>query len=130
MGRQFRVLVADDFEDTRLVYAEALRDHGFAVDLACDGREAVSLALAKSPDAIVMDLAMPVIDGFTATRTLKADPTTRGIWILAVTGHAERHFIDRAYAASVDAIMLKPCSPLDVVARVKTQASHMLRRRA
>lgn len=117
------MLVVDDFEDARTLYAEALRENGFVVWTASDGAEAVAKARQHRPHAIVMDLAMPVVDGFSATRTLKEDPLTRGIFILALTGHAERSFVDRAYASNVDAIMLKPCSPLDIVARIRTESA-------
>jgi two-component system, cell cycle response regulator DivK len=123
----YRVLVVDDFEDARILYAEALRENGFTVWTASDGAEAVTKAREHRPDAIVMDLAMPVVDGFSATRTLKSDPTTRGIFILAITGHAERSYVDRAYASHVDAIMLKPCSPLDVVARIRSESRSRIR---
>ncbi len=123
MADVFRILVVDDYEDARTLYAEALRESGFVVWTASDGAEAVAKAHQHRPHAIVMDLAMPIVDGFSATQTLKADPRTRGIFILALTGHAERSFVGRAYASNVDAIMLKPCSPLDLVARIRAESS-------
>lgn len=67
------------------------------------------------PAAILMDLAMPRMDGWEATQTLKSAPATKDIWIIAVTGQLERHAIDRAQAAGVDAFATKPVEPDELV---------------
>jgi CheY-like chemotaxis protein len=105
------VLVVDDFEDNRTMYAEFLAYSGFVVEEACDGREAVARAQSALPDVVVMDLALPVMDGWEATRTLKADPRTCHIPVVAVTGHALARHSRVAREAGCDAFLAKPCLP-------------------
>lgn len=87
-GRRPLVLVVDDYEDNREMYAEYLRYCGFEVDTAVTGVEAIDKVHTRVPDIIVMDLTMPALDGWAATRRLKADPRTREIPVMALTGHA------------------------------------------
>src|SRR6516162_9935826 len=82
------ILVVDDFDDNRQMYAEFLGYSGFKVIEASNGVEAVDKATDALPDVIVMDLSLPVLDGWEATRRLKADARTRHIPVLALTGHA------------------------------------------
>ena len=84
------ILVVDDYQDAREMYAEYLQFSGFRVAEARNGNEAVEQAFALKPDLILMDLSLPGMDGWEATRRLKADETTRHIPIVALTGHA-RH---------------------------------------
>ena len=111
------VLVVDDYADAREMYAAWLRVSGYRVALAGTVTEALSLALRHLPDAILMDLSMPGIDGLEATRRLKADPRTSHIPILAMTGHVESHVADDAAAAGCDGFIVKP-SPAPEVVRV------------
>jgi len=83
------LLIADDQEDNRVIFAAILMHHGYGVFIATNGREAVELAGAHSPRLILMDLQMPVMDGWEATRLLRSDPGTAHIPIIAVT--AEDH---------------------------------------
>ena len=78
------VLVVDDYEDTRTIYSEYLRFAGFRVIAANDGAEAVAMATELGPDVVVMDLAMPGVNGWTATRMLKSDPRTKDIFVLSL----------------------------------------------
>lgn len=117
--RQPLVLVADDFEDTRIIYAESLRYAGFRVAEAANGRDAVDIAKKLSPDVVVMDLAMPVMDGWEATRQLKSDPRTRGIRIMAVTGHDEGAHRLLAWRAGCDDFFPKPVLPQVLISRIK-----------
>jgi CheY-like chemotaxis protein len=80
-----RLLIADDVEDNRLIFSAMLIHYGYDVELANNGREAVAQAKLRAPDLILMDLQMPVMDGWEATRLLKADPATAGIPIIALT---------------------------------------------
>lgn len=106
-----RILVVDDFDDNRAMYAEFLAYSGFVVDEAADGAEAVEQARRFLPDAVVMDLALPVMDGWEATRRIKADPNTRHIPVVAVTGHALAGHSRVAREAGCDAFLAKPCLP-------------------
>jgi CheY-like chemotaxis protein len=82
------VLIVDDFEDNREMYAEYLSYSGYRVEQASDGEQAVELAQRIRPDVVVMDLSLPVMDGWEATRRLKSDPRTRNIPVIALTGHS------------------------------------------
>jgi CheY-like chemotaxis protein len=113
------VLVVDDFRDNREMYGEYLEHIGFRVLEAGDGERAIEIARAQRPAAIVMDLSLPGVDGWEATRVLKEDPSTAGIVILVLTGHAEQVSRARALAAGCDDFMTKPCLPIDVGARLK-----------
>src|SRR5262249_19075363 len=79
------ILIAEDFEDARDLYKDYLEFSGFAVETARNGREAIDLATSLKPDLILMDASMPVLDGWQATRELKANPVTRHIPLLALT---------------------------------------------
>jgi two-component system cell cycle response regulator DivK len=102
------VLVVDDFPDGRELVSEYLVFKGFAVTEASTGAEAVEIALRDKPDVILMDLQMPGLDGWEATRRLKADPTTKHIVVVAVTAHALQPETDRARDAGCDAVIAKP----------------------
>ena len=82
------VLIVDDFEDNREMYAQYLRFHGYDVAEADNGQEALRQASGLRPDVIVMDLSLPGMDGWEATRRLKQDAATRDIPVIALTGHA------------------------------------------
>ena len=112
------VLVVDDNDDTRLLYVEYLQVSGFRTEEASCGEDAVSLARAKHPELIVMDMSMPGLDGFEATRILKDARDTKDIPIIAVTGHCERHFRDRASDVGVDAFLTKPCLPSELLDQI------------
>jgi len=113
------VLVVDDYDDAREMYAESLLMQGFRVAEARNGLEAVAQARALAPDAILMDLSLPGIDGWEATRLLKADAATRHIPVVAITGHAPAHAADRARAAGCDRLLIKPALPDQVIAEVR-----------
>ena len=82
------MLLAEDFEDARELYREYLEYSGFTVETATNGREAIDKAVRLQPDLILMDASMPVLDGWQATRVLKADERTQDIPIVALTAHA------------------------------------------
>jgi two-component system cell cycle response regulator DivK len=104
------VLVVDDFEDLEFA--------GFRTSTAENGAEAITKARAEHPDVIAMDLSMPDMDGWEATRRLKADAATRGICIIALTGHAEATFVESAKKAGCDHFLAKPCLPEDLMREV------------
>lgn len=113
------VLVVDDYEDARELYAESLLVLGFRVATAGNGVEAVEKARALGPDVILMDLSLPGIDGWEATRLLKCDDLTRHIPVVALTGHAPEHAAERARSAGCDRLLIKPALPDQVVAEVR-----------
>ena len=84
------ILVVDDFEDNREMYTQYLRFNGYRVAEAVDGLDALTKAAALRPDLIVMDLSLPRLDGWEATRRLKKDPLTSQIPVVALTGHPRR----------------------------------------
>ena len=112
------ILVVDDTLDARELYAEYLRIAGLRAEVAEDGQEALSKASSLRPRVIVMDLAMPRMDGWEATRRLKADPATRDIPIIALTGHAIERSRERAIEAGADGYLTKPCYPDTLLAEV------------
>src|SRR5438093_475718 len=88
VSEQLLVLLAEDFEDARELYRDYLEFSGFSVLTANNGREAIDQAVTVQPDIILMDASMPVLDGWQATRELKANPATKHIPVLALTAHA------------------------------------------
>jgi two-component system, cell cycle response regulator DivK len=113
------VLLAEDFEDARELYRDYLEFSGFAVETATNGREAIDQAIALQPDVILMDASMPVLDGWQATRELKANPATKHIPILALTAHAFDDARREAKSVGCDGFVTKPCLPDDLVDRVR-----------
>lgn len=114
------MLVVDDFDDTRLLYVESLRFAGFEVSEAANGPDAIAMATALSPDVVLMDLAMPGMDGWETTRRLKADPRTKSIRVLAVTAHQEAEHRLLAWRAGCDEFLSKPVLPQDLVDRIRS----------
>ena len=113
------ILVVDDYQDAREMYAEYLQYSGFRVAEAKNGIEAVTQARALKPDLILMDLSLPGMDGWEATRVLKADEETRHIPIVALTGHALAGASEGARKAGCDSFVTKPCLPDDLVVEVR-----------
>jgi two-component system, cell cycle response regulator DivK len=113
------ILVVDDYQDAREMYAEYLEFSGFRVAEARNGNEAVEQAFALNPDLILMDLSLPGMDGWEATRRLKADDRTRQIPIVALTGHALAGASEGAKRAGCDSFVTKPCLPDDLVVEVR-----------
>lgn len=113
------VLLAEDFEDARDLYKDYLEFSGFAVETAANGREAITRAIELQPDLILMDASMPVLDGWQATRELKANPVTKHIPVLALTAHAFDDARQEAKASGCDGFVTKPCLPDDLVAQVR-----------
>ena len=114
-----KVLIVDDFEDNRAMYAEFLRYSGLEVVEAKDGAEAVEKARTELPDLVVMDLSLPVIDGWEATRRIKHDPRTREIPIVALTGHALEGHSQGAREAGCEGFLAKPCLPETLLETIK-----------
>jgi CheY-like chemotaxis protein len=113
------ILVVDDFPDNRQMYAEYLAFSGLRVEEAENGHEALEKAFALLPDLIVMDLSLPGIDGWEATRRLKADARTKRIPVIALTGHALAGHSKGALDAGCDAFITKPCLPERLLEEVR-----------
>jgi CheY-like chemotaxis protein len=113
------VLVVDDFEDNRAMYVEYLQFQGFRVAEAVNGEQAVAQATSLLPSVIVMDLSLPVMDGWEATRRIKASPATASIRVIALTGHAEPAHAKKALDAGCDDFVAKPCLPEQLLEKVR-----------
>jgi len=113
------ILVVDDYQDAREMYAEYLQFSGFRVAEARNGNEAVAQAFSLRPDLILMDLSLPGMDGWEATRVLKADERTKHIPVVALTGHALAGASEGARKAGCDSFVTKPCLPDDLVVEVR-----------
>lgn len=113
------VLLVEDNDDNRLVYRTILEHVGYRVLEARDGEEGVSRAKADRPDIILMDISIPKIDGWEATRRLKADPATQGTPIIALTAHALEEDRLKAQKAGCDGYLAKPVEPRRVVQEVE-----------
>ena len=103
-----RLLVVEDSEASRDGLARHLRRKGYETLIALDGRQGVEVARAEKPDLILMDMSLPVLDGWEATRHLKAAPETRGIPVIALTAHAMAGDRERAMEAGCDDYDTKP----------------------
>jgi CheY-like chemotaxis protein len=114
------VLVTEDVTDARELFQVFLEFEGFEVVTAANGEEAVERARHMQPDAIVMDLSMPVMDGFTAAGQLKDDVRTRDIPVIALSGHVLPSHTDKARDAGCDTILPKPCLLTDVAAKIRS----------
>ena len=116
-----RVLLVDDHEDSRIIYRTALQHAGFAVVECTDGESAVLCARQECPDLILMDLSLPVLDGWEATRILKTDERTRHIPIVALTANALLSDRARARDLSFDGFLTKPVTPRCVLSEIESQ---------
>ena len=113
------VLVVEDYQDAREMYAAYLEFSGYRVAEATNGVEAIEKALDLMPDIILMDLALPKMDGWEATRRLKMDERTSHIPIVALTGHALAGHAEGARQAGCDSFVTKPCLPDALVAEIR-----------
>ena len=110
------ILVVEDQEDNRQILRDLLRSAGLRMIEAHDGEEALTVARSQRPDLILMDIQLPLVDGYEATRTIKRDPQLRNIPIIAVTSYALSGDEQKARAAGCDAYIAKPYSPRDLLA--------------
>ena len=113
------ILVVDDFEDAQEMYKQYLEFCGYRTATATNGKEAVEKANQLGPDLILMDLSLPVMDGWEATRQLKSSDRTCDIPVVALTGHALAGHSERAREAGCDAFVTKPCLPDALVAEIQ-----------
>jgi CheY-like chemotaxis protein len=103
-----KILLVEDNEMNRDMLSRRLTRNGFEVVIAVDGRKGVEMATSEKPDLILMDMSLPVMDGWDATRQVKADPATKSIPVIALTAHAMVEDRDKAIAAGCDDFDTKP----------------------
>ncbi len=114
-----RILVVEDQEDNRRIVRDLLTKAGYEMLEAVNGEEGVAMAQTHRPDLILMDIQLPGLDGYEATRRIKADPALRQIPIIAVTSYALSGDDAKALAAGCDAYVTKPFSPRLLLAKVR-----------
>ena len=103
-----RILLVEDNEMNRDMLARRLTRHGYDVVFAEDGQQAIERAISERPDLVLMDLSLPVIDGWEATRRLRADPRNEGLRVLALSAHTMPGDREKAIAAGCDDYDVKP----------------------
>ena len=113
------ILLVEDQSDLRQMYAEQLMLSGFDVIEAGNGVDAISDTTAHFPDVVLMDLSLPVLDGWEATRRLKNDTRTAHIPVVALTAHDESGELQRATRAGCDWFVPKPCPPDALIVEIR-----------
>ncbi|NTU82884.1 MAG: response regulator [Chloroflexales bacterium] len=114
------ILVVDDNLDNRTIIAHMLKLSGFRVVMAGDGHQALELSMREAPDLIMMDLAMPGLDGWSTTAQIKSSAHLAHVPVIAVTGHVTRDDIERALRAGCDDYLVKPIDLETMLLKVRT----------
>jgi two-component system cell cycle response regulator DivK len=114
-----RILVIEDHEDNRQILRDLLNSAGFDMIEAEDGAAGVAAAVAHRPDLILMDIQLPIMDGYEATRRIKADANLSATPIIVITSYALSGDEAKASAAGCDAYVTKPYSPRELLARIR-----------
>ena len=114
-----RILVIEDTDDNRRILRDLLSNAGFELIEATDGEQGVAAAAAERPDLILMDIQLPVIDGYEASRRIKANPELRHIPIIAITSYALAGDEQKTAAAGCEGYVAKPFSPRQMLAKVR-----------
>ena len=114
-----RILLVEDQPDNRKIIRDMLRGTDYEIMEAENGEEALAAIAKQRPDLILMDIQLPVMDGYTATRRIKADPTLRAIPIIAVTSYALSGEDKKARAVGCDDYVPKPYSPRQLLAKIR-----------
>ena len=118
------ILLVEDHEDNRIVYRTVLEHFGYTVLEAHDGAEGVRRAREERPDLILMDISIPVMDGWEATQAIKSDPATAHIPVIALTAHALATDRMRAQEVGCDGYLAKPVEPRVVLEEVRRFLGH------
>lgn len=114
-----RILVVEDQEDNRQIIRDLLTSNGFELIEAEDGEEGVAAAVREKPDLILMDIQLPGLDGYEATRRIKANPDLKKTPVIAVTSYALSGDDKKAFAAGCDGYVTKPFSPRQLLDKIK-----------
>lgn len=117
------ILVVEDHDDTRELYANALREAGYRVEVAAEGREALQRIADWKPSVVLMDLSMPGVDGWEATRRIKANAATEDVVVIAVTAHATKLGLAQVEDFGAERVLSKPCLPQEIVSHVTASLS-------
>jgi two-component system, cell cycle response regulator DivK len=112
------ILVVEDQEDNRQILRDLLGSTGFRMIEAHDGEQALTMARSERPNLILMDIQLPILDGYEATRSIKRDPDLKHIPVIAVTSYALSGDEERARAAGCDGYVAKPYSPRHLLAQI------------
>ena len=115
-----RILVVEDQEDLRGILRDLLVSSGYEMLEAADGQAGVDKAKTEKPDLILMDIQMPIMDGYEATRQIKADPNLKSIPIVAVSSFAMKGDEEKARASGCDHYITKPYSPMQLLRTVRS----------
>lgn len=115
-----KILLVEDNEMNRDMLSRRLKRKGYDVVFALDGAEGVEMAFAELPDVILMDISLPVMDGWEATKRLKADPRTQAIPVLALTAHAMPGDREKSLAVGCDGYETKPVEFLKLLEKIQT----------
>jgi CheY-like chemotaxis protein len=116
-----KILLVEDNDMNRDMLSRRLSKRGFEVSIAVDGQEGVNAAIAQQPDLILLDMSLPVVDGWTAAGMLKDDPTTRHIPIIALTAHALAGDREKALEAGCEDYATKPVDLSQLLEKVQAQ---------
>ncbi len=119
MSRRPLILIVEDEADLRQLYAHELAMSGFEVIQAGNGEDAIATISLREPDVVLMDLSLPIVDGWEATRRLKADDRTAHIPVVALTAHDGSGELQRATRAGCDWFVPKPCPPDALITEVR-----------
>ena len=119
-----RILVVEDQEDLRGMLRDLLTGSDYSVIEATDGAAGIAMAKSERPDLILMDIQMPVIDGYEATRQIRADPAIDGIPIIAVSSFAMKGDEQKARSAGCDHYVTKPYSPMQLLKVIRGILGH------
>ena len=114
------ILVVEDQDDNRQILRDLLGNAGYDLTEAEDGEQAIAAVARRRPDLILMDIQLPVMDGYEATRRIRTNPDLRSVPIIAVTSYALAGDEDKALAAGCNGYVTKPYSPRDLLAKVRT----------
>ena len=114
-----RILVVEDQPDSRQIIRDMVAGTDYEITEAENGEEALAAIAKQRPDLILMDIQLPIMDGYTATRLIKTDPALRSIPIIAVTSYAVAVEEKKARAAGCDDYMTKPFSPRQLLAKIR-----------
>ncbi len=120
-----KILLVEDNEMNRDMLSRRLQRRGFEVEIAVDGAEGVAKARTLAPDLILMDMSLPVLDGWEATRQIKADEGTRGIPVIALTAHAMAGDQEQARAAGCDEYDTKPVELPRLLGKIEAQLARV-----
>ena len=114
-----RIMAVDDEEDTRLLVSACLEQAGFEVELASGGKEALSRVGEFRPDLMLLDIAMPEMDGFEVCRRLRAVPATANLPVILLTAKSSQEYVKKAVALKINGYVVKPFEPKALLDRIR-----------